>query len=82
MINYDRDNLKRRLSELTGEDYTSVPNNKFDEVFPPLMERLKHVKSNSKQIIQGDYTYNIASNVQFKDVAYHMLILPYLENKR
>jgi hypothetical protein len=77
MIILDRENIIKRLEELTNKEINCNINT-FDNVMPPIMNELN---VNEKPLIKGDFSYNIAYKPEFRDVVYYDLILPYLKKQ-
>ncbi len=76
MINEDRKNIKRRMNELTGENFDQVDNKQFDEEFPLIM---KNFNIHENALINRDYSYNITYNPVFRDAAYYEFITSYFK---
>jgi hypothetical protein len=74
MILVDREQILRRLRNLTKKEYQCSIET-FDEVMPQIMKELNIVE---KPIIRDNVSYNIAYIPEFRDVVYFELILPYL----
>ena len=79
MIDSDRVHIKKRITQLTGQQFDLIKNKNFDEEIPQIMKNIT-VKDHAP--IHQNASYNITYIPVFRDVAYYEFILPYLNKDK
>ncbi len=80
MIDQDRINIKKRITQLTGVELDIFRNKNFDQEIPDMMKKLGDVTDAGH--INGDISYNITYIPAFRDVAYYEFIVPFLNKDK